>query len=216
VGTVTTSVSPGTSLSTGANVLPNMRWATHSNNLYVNLQPDTNPMTVDLATRSGTWSSINSGYGGSTPLLNIFTLSTCHGSAPVNASYGYAVLPGMSASNAQSATSTLLSSLFIPANNDRVQAVQSESSNGTVNVVVTHVVFWAPGSVEWGSDAAWPIAVAVNRAVVLTMVRARLPSGGLGDVEIAVSSTDKSSGTVTVTLTGEQFAGTQVCFGTVH
>ena len=64
----------------------------HNNVAYSNLQPTGPGFVVNLATPPGSWGAINSQHATRAYRpVPVFLLRTCHGNAPVDASYAYAV-----------------------------------------------------------------------------------------------------------------------------
>ncbi len=88
--------------------------------------------------RTGSWSDVNT--GGSTTLVtrNYLTLWYDHGKNPINATYAYVLLPGLSASNV--AAYATAPDVTVLENSSRAQGVREASSGHTA------VNFWASGT----------------------------------------------------------------------
>ena len=67
-------------------------WVSHNSVLYGNLQPAASILSISLSTPPGAWEKINELYRTEpfTP-VPVFMMRTCHGLAPVGASYAYLV-----------------------------------------------------------------------------------------------------------------------------
>lgn len=130
--------------------------------------------------RTGTWSDINA--GGSTTALtrNYLTLWFAHGANPTNASYAYALLPGIT--TAQVADYAAQPSFTVLENSANIQAVH-ETSLG-----ITAANFWNDGRASAG-----PITVDRKAAVLVQEVD--------GFIEVAVSDpTHAATGPHTVEI----------------
>ncbi|SDM18742.1 polysaccharide lyase family 8 super-sandwich domain-containing protein [Siphonobacter aquaeclarae] len=130
-------VSDGTTTSTLASGdrTSSLKWAWHNQVGYY--FPDVTSVRLSNQTQTGSWAGINSGYSSDAVSKDVFKLWINHGTAPSNASYAYVVLPGKSATDMGTWTSTHLSIL---SNTSTVQVVR----NSTLNM--WQVIFYAAGS----------------------------------------------------------------------
>lgn len=129
---------------------------------------------------SGSWSQINSGDSSTTYSDNYLKLWFNHGLQPVNASYSYVILPGMSASSVSNYA--LNPDIIILTNTPFVQAVKKPA----LGLVAAN--FWTNGT-----SSADLISVN-NRASVITRESAAGISVGVSD------PTQTNTGSITVTL----------------
>jgi chondroitin AC lyase len=88
--------------------------------------------------RSGTWSALATNNDASTQTKPFATMWIDHGTAPVNATAEYAIVPNISASAMQQWAATRPLSILV--NNERVSAVRDNRTNAT------GITFWTPGS----------------------------------------------------------------------
>lgn len=80
----------------GSSTLGGLRWVHHDGiGYFFNQTPAS--ATLQAASQSGTWQSINTGYDTTSVSKNVFGLSIRHGTAFSNGSYAYTVVPGLSA-----------------------------------------------------------------------------------------------------------------------
>jgi hyaluronate lyase len=142
------------------------------------------PGTASLAavreTRTNSWSAINQGYSTNPVTESFLTFWFNHGSKPTNATYAYAVLPNLSAS--QTAAYAATPDIQVIENSANIQAVR-ETTLG-----LTAVNFW-----NTGTNTA-DFITANGRAAVIVRETNEV-------IEIALSDpTQTNTGTLVVTL----------------
>ncbi|MHA7269588.1 polysaccharide lyase 8 family protein [Arthrobacter sp. HLT1-20] len=137
-------------------------------------------LTVLREQREGSWKKVNTGGTAATTSRQYATLLFDHGTAPSQASYAYAILPGVSARETEKAARNAPRIL----RNDAVgQGVQFSAKE-------TAAIFWRAGTVGTIS-ADGPACVLFN--------------GNPGHAMLAVSDPTQAAASVTVTVAGTQY-----------
>jgi hyaluronate lyase len=108
--------------------------------------------------RSGTWAALGASDDATSKTKSFVTLWMDHGTAPVNATAEYAIVPNISAAAMQQWAATR--PLSILANNERVAAVR-DNRTGAVGIT-----FWTPGSSVDGIQCDSQAVVYINGAHV--------------------------------------------------
>jgi hypothetical protein len=183
-GTVTVKASDGSvqSFGTGGSqTLTNPKWLLHGGVGYA-LLGNNGTVTVQAQSQTGTWESIGTATGSVTQ--NVFSAWVDHGLAPVNASYAYAVLPGMNATTLDSYLAA--SHLSVLSNTASLQAVRNNSSG------LTQIAFYQPGSITIANG----LTITVDKAC---MVQVKELAGK--NIELSVSDPTQSQTQVKVSIT---------------
>ena len=146
-------------------------WIHHGNIGYVPLDSTTDwsdnqhsvravggpTILASLVSQNGSWAALNPSQSTDDVNLDVFTLELVHGPAPViNASYAYAVLPAVAASDMPSAVRSLTADVEVKANSPSVQAVRF---NLTVEnrSVLQAIVYEAAQEIE-GGGLGWHLS----------------------------------------------------------
>jgi hypothetical protein len=198
----------------------NVSWLYHNTVVYVVAAADAGTSseshdTLELSNgpQYGSWSSINAPESNDTVEEAVFHARWCHGVSPAGAGYAYAVLPAVAAGDAAAAAADFSQRMRVFANSASAQAAMVDGGRNPwsgASTVVVHVVLWQAGSsVACDSSCAWPLTLSASAPVIITLVRNVTTSGPRGDdattlgpLRVAVASLDKSSGVVTVKLSG--------------
>ncbi|MCW1921194.1 autotransporter-associated beta strand repeat-containing protein [Luteolibacter arcticus] len=193
-------------LATGTSTLAGLQWAHHDGTGYFFNEVPTSA-TVQAASQSGTWQSINTGYDATTVSKNVFSLSIRHGTAFSNKSYAYTVVPGLSAED----MAAYQSPLVVLRNDATVQAVDHAAA-GT-----TQAAFYAAGSVAWDGRslaASTPCMAQWQRAADTIRFLASTPEAKATSVQLAATAPQSSwfdafgaQTSVSVGLPGGDLAG---------
>lgn len=163
----------------GETLLNRETWVHHDGVGYVFPQPTDIALFAD--TRVGSWSLIGTGPSDEVR-ADVFDLRIDHGAGPIDASYAYVVLPGMSARQTSRRASSL--GVDILSNTARMQACRHRGAG------VTGMVFYEAGTVEL---AGLP-RITVDRPCALlwrdledrVSLAAADPSHGVGTLTITV------------------------------
>ena len=219
---VFTDASPGSPLSNGTHSFANLTWVSHNGVAYVVLDGSaaTSQYVVSNVDQVGSWSSIDGAEGNASVSMPVFSAAVCHGAAPQNASYAYAVVPNVTEDSVVDTVATFLSTVAVVCNNERAQAVMalspryggsSSRSRGEEDfagpAVVLHAVFWEAAEVSTDAASVWPVVITADTAVVVTLVRnvtaLAVDSGhrpasvggmaALGDMDVAIAALDRSA-----------------------
>jgi chondroitin AC lyase len=152
----------------GSDSLSGLSWIQHDNLGYVNLDP-TSRLTVQAKTQSG---------GGAS--LPVFSAWVDHGARPLNKTYAYAVVPGVSPDDLGAYAAN--SPISILSNTATVQAVRH------AGLGMTQVAFFAAGA-TWINDTTW---VAVNQPALLMIREVN------GDLQITAADPRQSAASLTI------------------
>ena len=154
-------ISLSTDVQMNFNNITNGAWFYCNDKGYI-IFPDSTGVNVKLwaENRSGDWHDLDDRYSsGETQSVNIFQLSINHSSAPVNAKYGYLVLPD---TTKESLTNYFANDpIQILENSDFIQAAQLPASN------LTEIIFYKNGSIDIGNGTT----VSVDRAAIVMLQR---------------------------------------------
>lgn len=118
-------------------VLDSCPWLWHDRVAYVPLRPGA--LTVAAGARAGSWRRISQPLSEDRVEKDVFCLWIDHGSKPEDASYAYAVLPGLPSPADAPPTWADLSTRILE-QTSAVHAVHNDDTAGT------GVVFWSPGA----------------------------------------------------------------------
>jgi len=182
-GAVTVSAGAGQSaLGAGAHAMSNLLWAHHDSIGYIPLTSGAS-ITVRNDTQSGAWSSINA-TGSTTPVTDtVFSIWIDHGVAPTNASYAYAVVPGVNVTGIDAYVKSAKRCRLVT-NTTTCQSVRDDSLG------VCGLVFYAPDTVGITDS----VTVSTDRAC-MAMIRETADS-----VVIAVANPLNTACTLHVAL----------------
>jgi len=117
----------GDSIPEGIYDYDSLNWVMNDSIAYIFLEKK--PVTLKAVEQSGSWYSINNNQSSDTISDKIFTLYIRHGVNPLNDSYAYAVVPGISPAEAENYYQNI--PIRIIQNDDRVQAVKHEQLGNT-------------------------------------------------------------------------------------
>jgi|GEM_PF-3131892 len=163
--------------------VPDANWVWHGNTGYVPLLDGNDSLTVSRERRTGRWEDIGSSTG--EVQEDVFTLYFDHGMKPVDASYAYAVLPGVSTADLDAWVKD--SPLQILSNNEFVQAVRHKQTG------VTQIAFFVAGTLELSEG----FQITVDRPAMIQIVEQTD-----GTLELSVSDPTQSADVIQISLTG--------------
>ncbi len=144
-------VLPQGPLEAGRTEVPAPAWAWHDGVGYVVL--DGSSLVVEAVGREGDWRDVNRRYDSERVSVPLFAAWLDHGARPEDASYAYAVLPGLAPG--------AIPAVRVVANGPALQAVHHDELS------VTGLAFHEPGRIEVDGD----LSVEVDRPCVLLAVR---------------------------------------------
>ena len=125
-------------LPSGTSTLAGLQWVHHDGTGYFfNEAPAS--ASLQAASQSGTWQSINTGYDATNVSKDVFSLSIRHGTAFSNKSYAYTVVPGLTAAEMPGYQNPLA----ILRNDATAQAVDHAA------VGLTQAAFYSAGAIAW-------------------------------------------------------------------
>jgi chondroitin AC lyase len=187
-----TAAGHSTTLAAGQSITPKgLRWVNHDSVGYFFLDPTDNA-TIRNETRTGAWHAINLVADPAEKITNkVFDLDLDHGRTPADASYVYAVIPGIAAADMDA---FLAAKPFTVLRNDAVAQAVVDNANG-----ITEINFYAPGDVEQRPGVKIALANPPQSASVIL----RHDSG---KVTISVASPEHRAGPLTLRLTGHYTA----------
>ncbi|WP_125610091.1 polysaccharide lyase 8 family protein [Specibacter cremeus] len=138
-------------------------------------------LTVLREQRTGSWKNINTGGTSNAISRQFATMLFEHGTAPVNASYAYALLPGASAKDTAKA-----------ARQDAPRVLRNDAVGQGLELdgKTTAALFWAPGTIG---------TLSADRPACV------LFTGNPGQGVLAVSDPTQAADSVTITLTGARY-----------
>lgn len=154
------------------------QWMLHDGMGYA-LLGSSGTVTAQVQAQTGTWDDLGNATGSVTK--NVFSAWVDHGTAPQNATYAYAVLPGQTAASLDAYWAT--SPLTVLSNTAALQAVRNAGAG------LTEAAFYQAGSLAISAG----LTIAVDRPC-LVMLR-ELPANGF---EISVSDPTQSQSQVQV------------------
>ena len=133
-----------TQLEQGEHKLQNVQWINHDGVAYI--LPTKTSLSISNQTQLGSWYSINRQSDSPKERVNgeVFSAWIDHGTKPVNASYQYVVVPGMTNEKIETYRSDL--PIQVLANTPEIQAVRNKKT-GT-----TQMVLYQPGKVRITDD----------------------------------------------------------------
>ncbi len=120
----------------GEHLLNGPRWVHHDGIGYV--FPAATDVVLKNDAQSGSWKSINNQYASTVITKDVFSLWFNHGTKPQEATYQYAVVPGMDPEELSAYTANL--PMRVLSNTKDVQAVRHESKG------ITGIAFYTPGT----------------------------------------------------------------------
>jgi chondroitin AC lyase len=170
-------------------VLADLRWIWHDQVACLLLQPAS--IGIRNTTRTGTWWQINHQYSREEISDDVYTLWIDHGQRPQQATYAYAVVPGIAVEDVAAYVEHL--PVQVLRNDPSVQAVR----HGKLGV--TGIAFYEPGSVSVASART----LTVDRPCLVLLRESA------DRVEISVSNPVNEMTSVTVEVSGE-FRGDSV------
>ena len=142
--------------------------------------PESTDVRITRTSRTGTWAALG-GNTDATPKTHPFvTLAFEHGTAPMNASAEYVIVPDVTSTQMRAWAAAR--PLMILANNDRVSAVR-DTRNGA-----TGIAFWVAGASLEGFQSSAPATIYVTEPATRTMKLAIAdPTGGItGSFQLTV------------------------------
>lgn len=131
-------------LEKGEHKLQNVQWINHDGVAYI--LPTKTSLGISNQTQMGSWYSINRQSDSPKKQVSgeVFSAWIDHGGKPVNASYQYIVVPGMTNESIESYRKDL--PIQILANTPEIQAVKNKKDS------TTQIVFYQPGKVRVSDD----------------------------------------------------------------
>jgi chondroitin AC lyase len=143
----------GSPILNGVYKYDSLKWVMNDSVAYVFLEKK--PVILKAQTQSGSWYDINTSQSKTIISKDVFTLCLPHGKTPVNASYQYAIVPGISPADAADYYKNI--PLSVLKNTSQIQAVTHIASN------VTGVVFYQPDTLTINNL----LRISVNRACIV-------------------------------------------------
>jgi chondroitin AC lyase len=130
-----------------------LQWAFHENVGYV--FPKSGKIVVNNDNQTGAWKDINLTYGTQINTNRVFSIWFDHGTTPVNDTYEYIVMPGITLTNLKAYIQNPIYQTVI--NNATVQAVKSDSKH------LYGAVFYEAGAVDFNSN----LRITVDKAAIV-------------------------------------------------
>jgi chondroitin AC lyase len=146
----------GNPVANGTYMYDSLNWVMNDSIAYIFLEKK--PVTLTAKTQTGSWYDINNNYSKNVISKDIFTLYLRHGKSPVNQSYQYVVVPGLSSTEAANYYKD--KPVTIIENTPLIQAVTHKKAN------VTGIVFYQPGTLKINDT----LTVSVDQACEVILV----------------------------------------------
>ncbi len=168
-------------LKNGPSNLKNVSWVYHNGVGYI--FPNSTDVNIVRGSRSGSWNSINRKFQNVTVKKDIFTLYIPHGVAPVNKSYAYIIVPGISSGKNLITYHSRLP-IRILKNDSNLQAVTNTNLN------VSQFVFYKSGSIDINNG----LSISVSKPCLVLLKNVE------GGFNITVSNPFYTDDSIKVTL----------------
>eukprot|EP00045_Choanoeca_perplexa_P005667 m.47631 g.47631 ORF g.47631 m.47631 type:complete len:1103 (-) comp13238_c0_seq2:113-3421(-) len=169
-----------------------VQWIHHNNILYLPALTNSSiPVTVSTVVQRGSWSAINAGESSDPVALPVFSAYLQHGMSPrvTKPSAAYAILPGVSAKDAEKQAENMLNGhlVTILRNDAEAQAVRYAPSLAYVSIMAST---WVDKAVV--TDGSTTIQVSSPATVIV--------SNRSGLVSFAVADPSGNASTITVVI----------------
>lgn len=141
--------------------------------------PTSTDVRISRESRTGTWAALGGSTDTTAHTRPFVTLAFDHGTAPVNASAEYVIVPNVTPT--QMRTWAAARPLLILANNERVSAVR-DTRTGALGIA-----FWVPGASVEGFQSSAPATIYITEPATRTMKAIADPTGAAtGSFQVSV------------------------------